>query len=70
MDPAGGSLSAALAGAKGVTLAVGPEGGFDSVEREQLAAQGFEPTRLAGVTLRAETAAVAALAVTVSLLGD
>ena len=33
MDPAGGSLSAALAGAKGVTLAVGPEGGFDSAER-------------------------------------
>lgn len=45
-----------------VTLAIGPEGGFEDEEREELAAGGFVAASLAGHILRFETAAVAALA--------
>lgn len=46
-----------------VVIAVGPEGGFEDEEREQLGAAGFASLRLAPLTLRFETAAIAALAV-------
>ena len=46
-----------------VSIAVGPEGGVESDEREALVAAGFAPARLAGNILRFETAAVAGLAV-------
>jgi 16S rRNA (uracil1498-N3)-methyltransferase len=47
----------------GVTLAVGPEGGFSEAEAALLAAAGFRSVRLAPYVLRTELAAVAALAV-------
>jgi len=43
-------------------LLVGPEGGFTAEERRQAWDAGFEGTSLGGLTLRAETAAVAACA--------
>ena len=46
-----------------VTLAVGPEGGLERAEREDLVAAGFAPASLGAHILRFETAAVAALAV-------
>lgn len=52
-----------------VTIAIGPEGGFDAKEREEMIAGGFRPVSLAGGTLRFETAAVAGLAIARALLG-
>jgi 16S rRNA (uracil1498-N3)-methyltransferase len=50
---------------------VGPEGGFSGVERAQLRALPFaRPVRLGPRILRADTAAVAALALWQSLRGD
>lgn len=46
-----------------VVIAVGPEGGFEDAEREMLRAASFRAVRLAPLTLRFETAAIAALAV-------
>lgn len=51
-----------------VTLAIGPEGGFEQSELELLAASGFRLCTLAPSILRFETAAVAAIAVARSLL--
>jgi 16S rRNA (uracil1498-N3)-methyltransferase len=44
-------------------LVVGPEGGFSPAEEEALLASGFRPWSLGNTVLRAETAALAALAV-------
>lgn len=49
--------------AEPVVIAVGPEGGFDKKEREEMIAAGFSPVSLAGSILRFETAGIAALAV-------
>lgn len=46
-----------------VVIAVGPEGGFDEKERDEMIEAGFTPVSLAGSMLRFETAGVAALAV-------
>ena len=54
-------LSLPLAGV--VSLAVGPEGGLERAERDELVASGFAPASLSGHILRFETAAVAALAI-------
>jgi 16S rRNA (uracil1498-N3)-methyltransferase len=51
-----------------VILAVGPEGGVDSREREEIIAAGFVPVSLAGEMLRFETAGIAALAIVRSML--
>lgn len=56
-----------LAPGEGVTVAVGPEGGFTVAERSALLAAGFVPVRLGASVLRFETAALAA-AVAVQLL--
>ncbi|OGU03632.1 MAG: hypothetical protein A2085_00655 [Gemmatimonadetes bacterium GWC2_71_10] len=48
----------------GVQWAIGPEGGFTEAERVVLAGAGFRPVALGRSTLRYETAALAALAVT------
>lgn len=54
-----------------VGLIVGPEGGFDDAERALLLRQGFVlPVSLGPRILRADTAAVAALAVLQSIIGD
>lgn len=48
----------------GVQWAVGPEGGFTEAELAQLRQAGFKPVVLGALTLRYDTAAVAALAIT------
>lgn len=63
----------ALAGLAGRRIAVliGPEGGFDPAEREQLRrVPGVAPLSLGPRILRADTAAVAALALVQSAAGD
>jgi 16S rRNA (uracil1498-N3)-methyltransferase len=45
-----------------VTIAVGPEGGFEPAERAALEVGGFFPASLGGTVLRFETAAVAGIA--------
>ncbi len=42
-------------------LLIGPEGGFSPMEEEKMLAAGFQPKSLGPLTLRAETAALAAI---------
>jgi 16S rRNA (uracil1498-N3)-methyltransferase len=53
-----------------ISLAVGPEGGFDDDELALATQQGFQPCRLGPRVLRAETAPLAALATLQALAGD
>ena len=46
-----------------VTVAIGPEGGLESSERDALTAAGFRGVRVAANILRFETAAIAGLAI-------
>jgi 16S rRNA (uracil1498-N3)-methyltransferase len=61
-----GSVTPAGLGDAPLTVAIGPEGGFTTGERERLLAAGFEAIRLGPHTLRFETAAVAAAALAVA----
>jgi len=54
----------------GAVLCVGPEGGFAPPEVESLAALGFKPLRLEGAVLRAETAALYAVAAAQIVLSE
>ena len=56
-------------GADGITVLVGPEGGFTAEERAAIRDAGFLGLPLGPRTLRAETAAVAALALAQRLAG-
>lgn len=67
LDPAGVPL-ASLRLTTPVTIALGPEGGFEDEERSRLVSAGFAPVSLAGNILRFETAAVVALGLVRSLL--
>jgi len=74
-DERGGTPLAALlqrsAPADGAAILVGPEGGFDDAERASLLASGFaEAVSLGPRTLRAETAAIAAIVLWQALAGD
>jgi 16S rRNA (uracil1498-N3)-methyltransferase len=64
LSPAGAEL-----GTRGrpITLAVGPEGGFDDAERDALLQRGATAVRVAPHVLRIETAAEAALAVVAAI---
>lgn len=62
-DADGGPMPAVREG-DAVAWAVGPEGGFTDAEAVALRAAGFRPVILGRVTLRFDTAAVAALALT------
>lgn len=53
-----------------VLLAVGPEGGWSPLDREQLLGAGFTGLRLGPRILRTETAGLAAIAALQALLGD
>lgn len=53
-----------------IALATGPEGGFTRAELETAGAAGFSPALLGPRVLRAETAAIAALAATSALRGE
>jgi 16S rRNA (uracil1498-N3)-methyltransferase len=46
-----------------VALVIGPEGGWEDQEREEAARSGWKAASLGGQTLRAETAAIAAIAI-------
>lgn len=61
-DPDGDPLSHVYGGG-GVTLLVGPEGGWTDRERSLAGANGFKLAGLGGTILRTETAAVAAAAI-------
>ena len=72
LDP-NGSLSFAgleLPGERLVVLAVGPEGGWSPLDRQQLLAAGFLGLRMGPRILRTETAALAAIAALQSRFGD
>jgi len=66
-EPTGPFLHAALPADRrvedSVALLVGPEGGWTTVEREQFVAAGWTAVSMGPLILRAETAALAALAV-------
>lgn len=53
-----------------VLLLIGPEGGFSAQEAASAISQGFMPVSLGRRTLRAETAALAAMAIFQFLLGN
>jgi 16S rRNA (uracil1498-N3)-methyltransferase len=63
LDVAGAPLLGLAAGSVGLWLALGPEGGVEPAERDELVAAGFHLASLGGGILRFETAGVAALAV-------
>jgi 16S rRNA (uracil1498-N3)-methyltransferase len=68
-----GSLTAAQTEcprADSVQVVVGPEGGFSAVEVQRAAAAGFRPVSLTARILRAETAAMVAVALSQFLWGD
>jgi 16S rRNA (uracil1498-N3)-methyltransferase len=52
-----------------VVVALGPEGGLDPKERDELVEGGFQPASLVGATLRFETAGIAGLALVRAMLG-
>jgi 16S rRNA (uracil1498-N3)-methyltransferase len=68
LDPAGDPLLGAQLSSP-ITLAIGPEGGFDPSERDALLEARFVPVTLATTILRFETAAIAGLAITRASLG-
>lgn len=69
LDPDGEPVPIASVTAP-LTIAVGPEGGVEPEERTLLTAAGFLPVRIAPLTLRFETAAIAGLAIArAALLG-
>lgn len=53
-----------------LALLIGPEGGFDAKELEQIFAAGFNPLCLGPRVLRTETAAISALSVLQAVAGD
>jgi 16S rRNA (uracil1498-N3)-methyltransferase len=53
-----------------VSIALGPEGGLDERERDEMIEGGFAPVSLTGGTLRFETAGIAALAIARAMLGS
>jgi 16S rRNA (uracil1498-N3)-methyltransferase len=53
-----------------VSIALGPEGGLDDRERDEMVEAGFTPVSLVGGTLRFETAGIAALAIARAMLGS
>lgn len=63
-----GGAALARGWAAPVTIALGPEGGFDTDEEEALVAAGFVPMAVAGSVLRFETAGIAAVAIVRAVL--
>jgi 16S rRNA (uracil1498-N3)-methyltransferase len=62
-QPTGELLEPAAPGSGGPALLTGPEGGFTKAERAAALEQRFAPVSLGPLVLRAETAALAALAI-------
>lgn len=64
LDPyAKKSLNESIINAVGLTLIVGPEGGFSTIEVAELTEAGAKAIKLGKLILRAETAAIAAISV-------
>jgi 16S rRNA (uracil1498-N3)-methyltransferase len=63
----GGVLAPATAN---ILFLIGPEGGFSTQEIDMAVSQGFAAVTLGGLTLRAETAALAAMAIVQYLVGN
>jgi 16S rRNA (uracil1498-N3)-methyltransferase len=57
---AAGTPPPALAATEPLTAIIGPEGGLTDAERAAAVAAGYRPIRLGALTLRFETAALAA----------
>lgn len=71
LAPSGGNrLREMPAPAGGVTLLIGPEGGFDEGEENMAQRAGFAPLLLGPRVLRTETAGLAAIAAMMALWGD
>ncbi len=72
LDPAGDLSLSDLSLAKGaeVSIAIGPEGGFDRVELDLLRRAGWQTLRLRGRILRTETAGVAVISALLALNGE
>jgi len=72
LDPEGSLAFSTLAPATDATvvLAVGPEGGWSPLDREQLLSVGFQGLRLGPRVLRTETAGLAAIAALQARFGD
>ncbi len=72
LDPSGEPLigDGAPALRAPLTIALGPEGGFEAGEVDDLIAAGFRRVRLGSTILRFETAGVAALAIARTALGS
>jgi 16S rRNA (uracil1498-N3)-methyltransferase len=62
LDPAASTSLLSAKVSSSITIALGPEGGFENEEREEMIAAAFMPVRIAGNILRFETAGIAALA--------
>ena len=63
-------LSAAVRGAPHLLLAVGPEGGFSTIEHERAVQEGFLTASLGPLVLRTETAGLVALAIALHVHGE
>ncbi len=71
LDPAASkSMSTIKPGSAGLTLAIGPEGGFSQPEFKQAQAAGFRGVTLGPRILRTESAAIASLTAIQVLWGD
>ena len=72
LDPVGedSSRSLTLSSNDSVCIAVGPEGGWSPLDRDQLQAAGFTGLRLGPRVLRTETAGLAAIAALQARFGD
>ena len=70
LDPAAGLSLGNVALPRTLCLAIGPEGGFSPLERQQLEAAGFQRLRLGPRILRTETAALVALSILQDHAGD
>jgi 16S rRNA (uracil1498-N3)-methyltransferase len=66
----GGESFSEIKESKKITALVGSEGGWDDLEIESAAANGFQIVTLAGRILRAETAAIAVSAILQNNFGD
>jgi 16S rRNA (uracil1498-N3)-methyltransferase len=63
-------LGAAVRGATQVLLAVGPEGGFSTAERDRALQAGLLTASLGSLVLRTETAGLAALSIVLHVSGE
>lgn len=66
-DPLGGPIGPWLYVARGVAIAIGPEGGFAPEEVDAAVRAGYRPVSLASTILRVETAALAGCAAVVAM---